>query len=142
MEFWSLQHGRTLNLRELCNMQGLDVNEMNLEGTSCSALGAMLGNGFTCTMIARVLASGLQSLGRASRIEENVVAEDEDSGDGSLLGYDSYRGALGPGGFLAGKAVSTGGVLPCTSPALPWAAGQPRVENGTRGLATGGRGSG
>ena len=140
--FWSLQHGRPLNVRELCKLQGLDINEMIVEGSTCAALGTMLGNAYSCTMIARVLASGLQSLGRASRIEENVLAEDEDSGDGSLLGYDSYRGALGPGGFLAGKAVSTGGVLLCTSPALPWAAGQPRVENGTRGLATGGRGSG
>ena len=104
-EVWSLQHGRPLNLRELCNMQGLDVNEMNLEGTSCSALGAMLGNGFTCTMIARILASGLQALGLVK--EEHVVAEDEDSGDGSLLGYDSHRGALGPDGSpFAGKAVS------------------------------------
>ena len=82
-------------------MQGLDVNEMNLEGTSCSALGAMLGNGFTCTMIARIIASGLQALGLVK--EEHVVAEDEDSGDGSLLGYDSHRGALGPGGLRPGR---------------------------------------
>ena len=93
---------------ELCNLQGLDINEMIVEGSTSAALGGMLGNAYSCTMIARVLASGLQSLGRASRIEEHVlhmsVAEDEDSSDGSLLGYDSCRGALGLGGFpLPGK---------------------------------------
>ena len=108
LAFWSLQHGRPLNVRELCKLQGLDINDMIVEGITCNELAAMLGNGWTCTMIARVLASGLQSLVRASRIEEHVlhmsVAEDEDSSDGSLLGYDSYRGALGPGGFpLPGK---------------------------------------
>ena len=106
--FWSLQHGRPLNVRELCKLQGLDINDMIVDGIGCAALAALLGNAWACTMIARVLASGLQALVRASCIEEHVphmsVAEDEDSGDGSLLGYDSYRGALGPGGFpLPGK---------------------------------------
>ena len=94
---WSLQHGRFLNLREICRLQGLDIHEMIVQGVSCPDLELMLVNGSTCTMIARVLASGIQALERASGSDVNMVAGD--TSDGSVIGYDSYRGALGPGGF-------------------------------------------
>ena len=99
---WSLQHGHFLNLREMCRLQGLDIREMIVQGIACPDLEAMLVNGSTCTMVARVLASGLQALEHASGSGVNVVAGD--TSDGSVIGYDSYRGALGPGGFpLPGK---------------------------------------
>ena len=110
--FWSLQHGRVLNLRELCRLQGLDIHEMIVQGISCSDLEKMLVKGSTCTMIARVLASGLQALDRASGIGVNVVADD--TSDGSLTGYDSCRGALGPGGFP----------VPVRDDVPPWTHGQ------------------
>ena len=110
----------------MCRLQGLDICEMIVQGIACPGLEAMLVNGSTCTMIARVLASGLQALDRASGIGVNVVADD--TSDGSLTGYDSCRGALGPGGFPV--PVRDDDVPPST-----------RGQGGTRGLAIGGRGS-
>ena len=81
----------------MCRLQGLDIREMIVQGIACPDLEAMLVNGSTCTMIARVLASGIPALERASGSGMNVVAGD--TSDGSVIGYDSYRGALGLGGF-------------------------------------------
>lgn len=58
--FFSLQHARFLSLRELCRLQGLNVDHMQLN-ISRAQIGGMLGNGFTCTVIARVVAAAIQA---------------------------------------------------------------------------------
>ena len=58
--FFSLQHGRFLSLRELCRLQGLNVDLMKLN-ISRAQIGGMLGNGFTCTIIARVVAAAIEA---------------------------------------------------------------------------------
>ena len=67
--FWNIQGGCFLSTRELFRLQALDIDDMNMANTAERHMGAMLGNGFTCTVIARVIAAGLQAL-------ENVVGLD------------------------------------------------------------------
>ena len=57
---FSLQHGRPLSIHELCRLQGLNSNEMNIAVTK-PQMGALLGNGFTCTVVARVMAAAIQA---------------------------------------------------------------------------------
>ena len=58
--FFSLQHARPLSMNELCRLQGLDIREMRITLTK-SQMGSLLGNAFTCTVLARVLASAIQA---------------------------------------------------------------------------------
>ncbi len=56
--FWTLQHGRPLNVRELCRLQGLDIERLKVTVTD-HQLGGLLGNGFTVTVIQRVILNAL-----------------------------------------------------------------------------------
>ena len=58
--FFSLQHARRLSMNELCRLQGLDSREMRISLTNAQ-MGSLLGNAFTCTVLARVLASAIQA---------------------------------------------------------------------------------
>ena len=53
-------HGRPLSIHELCRLQGLNSNEMKITVTK-PQMGALLGNGFTCTVVARVMAAAIQA---------------------------------------------------------------------------------
>ena len=59
--FWTIQHNRRLSVRELARIQGLDIDRMNVS-VSCNQMGGLLGNGFTCTVMARVCAAAIQAL--------------------------------------------------------------------------------
>jgi hypothetical protein len=63
LKHFSLQHGRMLSIHELCRLQGLNSDEMNIT-ISKHQMGALLGNGFTCTVLARVMAAVLQATWR------------------------------------------------------------------------------
>ena len=58
--FFSLQHARPLSMNELCRLQGLDSREMTIN-LSRAQIGSLLGNGFTCTVLARVLVSAIEA---------------------------------------------------------------------------------
>ena len=58
--FFSLQHARRLSVNEMCRLQGLDSREMTIN-LSPVQMGHLLGNGFTCTVLARVLVSAIQA---------------------------------------------------------------------------------
>ena len=58
--FYSLQHARRLSVNEMCRLQGLDSRDMNINLTR-RQMGHLLGNGFTCTVLARVLVSAIQA---------------------------------------------------------------------------------
>lgn len=58
--FFSLQHQRFMSIRELGRLQGLCVDRMKIN-VSRAQIGAMLGNGFTSTVVARVVAAAIQS---------------------------------------------------------------------------------
>ena len=112
--FWSYRHRRPLNVAEMCRMQGLCIHDLNAQGITDKDLGAMLGNAYPCTMIARLVSAGLKALMAANGPDT--------SPDGTSIGYDSWRGCLGknsiPLGYLHAR------------PPPP------------RGLAVGGRASG
>jgi len=61
MAFWSIQHGRILTVGEMCKLQGLDPARLNMDGLSPNQMGSLLGNGFACTVIARVIAAAIQA---------------------------------------------------------------------------------
>ena len=78
--FFSLQHGRFLTLREYGRLQGVNVDRMKIN-VSRAQIGAMLGNGFTSTVVARVIAAAIQATERSPvPLEGNV-------NDG--IGYDT-----------------------------------------------------
>ena len=58
--FFSLQHRRFLSLREVGRLQGVNVDRMTINMTH-SQVGRMLGNGFTSTVVARVVAAAIQA---------------------------------------------------------------------------------
>ena len=60
LAFWSIQHNRPLSLRELARLQGLNIDTMKIT-VSCNQMGGLLGNGFTCTVMARVCAAAIQA---------------------------------------------------------------------------------
>ena len=60
LAFWTMQHNRPLSVRELARLQGLNIDTMNIT-VSCNQMGGLLGNGFTCTVIARVCAAAIQA---------------------------------------------------------------------------------
>ena len=61
LAFWTIQHNRPLSVRELARLQGLDIDRMNIT-VSCNQMGGLLGNGFTCTVMARVCAAAIQAV--------------------------------------------------------------------------------
>ena len=61
LAFWTIQHNRPLSVRELARLQGLDIDRMNIT-VSCHQMGGLLGNGFTCTVLARVCAAAIQAV--------------------------------------------------------------------------------
>ena len=63
LAFWSIQHARALTVREMCKLQGLDSDTMNINVTP-HQMGALLGNGFACTVMARVIAAAIQAAER------------------------------------------------------------------------------
>ena len=119
--FWNIQGGCFLSTRELCRLQALDIDDMNMANTAERHMGAMLGNGFTCTVIARVIAAGLQALENSVGLGQVGAYSEE---DGSILGYDSHRGPL----LKNGRASGSCGL----------ASGGRGLGSGGRGLATGG----
>ena len=78
--FFSLQHRRYLTIRELGRLQGMNVDRMKIN-VSRTQIGAMLGNGFTSTVVARVIAAAIQATERLPVPSECIVT------DG--LGYDT-----------------------------------------------------
>ena len=60
LAFWSLQHGRPLTISELCRLQGLSSSDMHIP-ISANQMGGLLGNGFTCTVVTRVIAAAIDA---------------------------------------------------------------------------------
>ena len=96
--FWSIQHGRRLTVREMCRLQGLDPDWLNMSATP-SQMGALLGNGYACTVIARVVAAAIQAV------------EGEASNSGPATG--------GPQPATGGPQPATGGSVPATGGSVP-----------------------
>ena len=60
LAFWSLQHARPLSARELCRLQGLKPSSLVISITP-NQLGALLGNGFTCTLMSRLIQAAINA---------------------------------------------------------------------------------
>ena len=58
--FFSIQHNRCLSIPEMCRLQGLNSDSMKID-IALPQMGSMLGNGFTCTVLARVMAAAIQA---------------------------------------------------------------------------------
>ena len=61
LAYWSISHGRPLTVNELCRLQGLNPDWLNIT-VSPHQMGALLGNGYACTVIARVIAAAIQAV--------------------------------------------------------------------------------
>ena len=59
--FWSMQHGRPLTVREMCRLQGLNPDWLNVN-VSSKQMGGLLGNGFACTVLARIIAAAIEAV--------------------------------------------------------------------------------
>ena len=94
----------------------MDIDDMNMANTAERHMGAMSGNCFTCTVIACVIAAGLQALENSVGLGQ-VGAYSEK--DGSILEYDSHRSQLLNNGRASGSCG---------------------LASGGRGLGSGGRG--
>ncbi len=57
---FSIQHNRCLSIPEMCRLQGLNYDLMKID-IALPQMGSMLGNGFTCTVLARVMAAAIQA---------------------------------------------------------------------------------
>ena len=73
LAYFSLQHGRPLNAYELCQLQGLDMYRMNTTQITDHKLGGLLGNGFTCSMIQRIVNQALMAVMEASGMARQLV---------------------------------------------------------------------
>ncbi|MGB1540414.1 MAG: DNA cytosine methyltransferase, partial [Rickettsiales bacterium] len=129
--FWSNERRRPLSVAELRRMQGMSINDLCLQGITDTDLGAMLGNAFPCTVVARLAFKGLHALEVAHNL--GVAQFGQNLGpDGTRAGYDSGRGCLGkdgiPLGYFKPHPSGRGG---------PAAGG--RRASGKGGIAPGGR---
>ena len=79
---WSLQHARPLSLRELCRLQGLNLDEMVVT-VGAKSMAGMLGNGFTCTVLARIVGGAIQAaegVETANEVQGTVEKHQYDTG--------------------------------------------------------------
>ena len=79
---WSLQHARPVSLRELCRLQGLNLDEMVVK-VGAKSMAAMLGNGFTCTVLARIVGGAIQAaegIETANEVQGTVEKHQYDTG--------------------------------------------------------------
>ena len=92
LAFWSIQHNRPLSLRELARLQGLNIDRMNIT-VSCNQMGGLLGNGFTCTVMARVCAAAIQAVEGSATSGLGSATGGHGSARGQHLGgHGSARG--------------------------------------------------
>ena len=61
LQFWSLQHARKLSITEVFRLQGFDVKQMTIPILSDKHRGRLIGETFTCTVLARVMACAIQA---------------------------------------------------------------------------------
>ena len=61
MAFFSLQHGRKLNIRELMKVQGVNPRRVELAGVSVNQFGGMLGNAFTVPIIKALIETAINA---------------------------------------------------------------------------------
>ena len=84
LSFWSIQHARPLTCKELCRLQGFNADEMKITVSACQ-MGGLLGNGMTCTVLARVIAAAIQALESPCGSLPLTPAVGYDTGGGSHL---------------------------------------------------------
>jgi len=58
--FWLLQHGRRLTTSEMMRLQGFDPTTIHVN-VSKTQMGHLLGNGFTCTVVERILRAAIEA---------------------------------------------------------------------------------
>ena len=110
LAYWSIQHDRFLTTKELCRLQCVDIAKLNMTSTTDRQLGAMLGNGFTASMIARIVGRAIQAMeAGCNRGELAFTVINQNLGDGSIRGYDTLRGTLGADGTPLPPGHATGG---------------------------------
>ncbi len=61
MAFWSLQHGRCCNERELLRLQGHDTDTIDITALTTNRVGALAGNGFARPVIREVLCAAIKA---------------------------------------------------------------------------------
>ena len=125
--FWSLQHARPFSIRELARLQGLELADMKVPVTDAQ-MGALLGNGFTATVIMRVMsvaitlaeaadmAQGDEPATRQPQASQNSQAPARGDGAPSTASKNSSVSATGDGPATGGQPA-TGGGAPTTLPA-------------------------
>jgi DNA-cytosine methyltransferase len=102
---FSLQHGRMLSIHELCRLQGLNSDELNIT-ISKHQMGALLGNGFTCTVLARVMAAVLQATWADQRNQTHPATGGSRLRD---MGYDTPTQASSSASGDPATTPATGG---------------------------------
>ena len=110
LAFWSMQHNRPLSVRELARLQGLNLDAMKIN-VSRSQMGGLLGNGFTCTVMARVCAAAIQAVeGSATGGQGSATAVIQAVEGSATGGQGSATGGHGSasGWHLGGHGSSRG----------------------------------
>ena len=92
LSFWSIQHARPLTCKELCRLQGFNADEMKIT-VSDRQMGGLLGNGMTCTVLARVIAAAIQALESPCGSLPLTPAVGYDTGGGAHLNAARQRPA-------------------------------------------------
>ena len=64
MAFWSLQHGRRLDIQEFMKLQGATPHRVDFTGISENQFGAMLGNAFTVPVMKALIEAAIRAAER------------------------------------------------------------------------------
>ena len=125
--FWTLQHGRPLSIREMARLQGLDLAGMTVPVTD-PQMGALLGNGFTATVIMRVMSAAI-TLSEAALPATAPGSSSQDSPNGNGVG-EAGRASQNSNESATGDDGPATGGKPGTTTTPPAAAVQPATGGG------------